>query len=238
VGIFLSNFLPSTIGGDSAKVYYLGRESGYVRITASVLADRLIAAFVLASLGAGLTWRVPGAPPAMAPANAAVGLVWIALVTILILATFAPPELAWLARMVHRWPKLESQVTGARRLAADLQTVLRQPWVWLRTGGMALTGFVLVALVYREFITLAVGGRPDIRLVLGVVSLLGTLSSVPVTVNGLGLREQLHVALLGIFALGPEAAAGISLLMLAHLLVVSAWGSILWLRMPAARPNT
>jgi len=29
VGIFVNNFLPSTVGGDVAKVYYLGRHHGH-----------------------------------------------------------------------------------------------------------------------------------------------------------------------------------------------------------------
>ena len=37
IGIFLNNFLPSTVGGDMAKVYYLGREHGYRPIAASIV---------------------------------------------------------------------------------------------------------------------------------------------------------------------------------------------------------
>src|SRR6185503_10701899 len=50
IGIFANNFLPSTVGGDATKVYYLGREHGYRTIVASVVVDRLLGLGSLAVL--------------------------------------------------------------------------------------------------------------------------------------------------------------------------------------------
>src|SRR5262245_29274202 len=64
IGIFFNNFLPSTIGGDWARVYYLGRREGYLRIGASVFIDRYLGALYLTMLAAVLLWlpTVPQAP--------------------------------------------------------------------------------------------------------------------------------------------------------------------------------
>ena len=60
IGIFFSNLMPTAIGGDAAKVYYLGRQAGYVEVGASVLVDRFLGFLWLAIVGATLAWVVGG----------------------------------------------------------------------------------------------------------------------------------------------------------------------------------
>jgi len=62
---------------------------------------------------------------------------------------------------------------------------------------------------------------------------LSLLSNIPVSVNGLGLREQLHAILLQPLGVPREAAVAISLLIFAHLLVSSLVGLLFWIRLPA-----
>ena len=59
------------------------------------------------------------------------------------------------------------------------------------------------------------------------------LSNIPISVNGLGLREQLHAILLAPLGVPREAAVAISLLIFAHLLVSSLIGLLFWFRLPA-----
>ena len=66
-----------------------------------------------------------------------------------------------------------------------------------------------------------------------VVTTTAVLSNVPISLNGLGVREQLHVWLLAPLGVPAEVALAISLLMFAHLLVASVVGLVLWLRTPA-----
>jgi len=58
------------------------------------------------------------------------------------------------------------------------------------------------------------------------------LSNIPISVNGLGLREQLHAILLQPLGVPREAAVAISLLLFAHLLVSSLFGLWFWFRLP------
>ena len=60
VGIFVNNFLPSTVGGDVAKVYYLGDRYGYRTVTASVAMDRVLGVGLLAALAACRSCRQSG----------------------------------------------------------------------------------------------------------------------------------------------------------------------------------
>jgi hypothetical protein len=65
------------------------------------------------------------------------------------------------------------------------------------------------------------------------VTATAVLSNIPISLNGLGLREQLHAALLAPLGIVPEVAVAISLLLYAHLIVMSVVGLVLWLRQPA-----
>jgi hypothetical protein len=56
---------------------------------------------------------------------------------------------------------------------------------------------------------------------------------VPISLNGLGLREQLHASLLAPLGIGLEAAVAISLLLYGHLVVISLIGLLFWLRQPS-----
>lgn len=231
VGVFFNNFLPSTMGGDSVKVYYLGRAEGYVRVTASVLADRGIGVLLVATLAVTFARYVDDAAPALVAAKAVVMLTWLGLAAVLLVATFAPPGM-WLRDFAGRWPWLKANTDRATRFVGHIQTVMRQPRVLFGAGLVVGAYFVLLGLVYQQFITLATGVRPAMFPVIGVVAIIATLSNVPVAVNGLGLREHLHLALLGAFGLTPEAAVGISLLLFAHVLAISVGGAVVWMRTP------
>ena len=72
IGIFLNNFFPSTVGGDMAKVYYLGRQHGYRPIAASIVLDRLLSIGLLAVFATAMYWLAPDPSPRFAATRAAV----------------------------------------------------------------------------------------------------------------------------------------------------------------------
>jgi uncharacterized membrane protein YbhN (UPF0104 family) len=229
VAVFVNNFLPSTVGGDSAKIYYLGPTGGYGRLAATVVADRLLAALALATVA--MVWPPRLADDTMTEITAnAMGVVWAGLITVLTLCAVAPRSLWGLQHRATRWPALAGVAAGVIRLADDTRGLLRQPRVLLRSVALTLAGLALMGLVYQQFVTLVTGATPQLLAVVGTVAAVGTLSSVPIAVNGLGLREQLHLVFLAGFAVAPGEAAAISLLMLAHLLVISMIGAVAWLR--------
>ena len=232
VGVFFNNFLPSAIGGDSAKVYYLGREEGYVRATASVLIDRAIGVFFVATLALLLVVRSADVAPGVAVARAVLLAIWFGVATALLAIAWVPVGRP-LSRASRRWPRLQPLAERATSLTDHMARAVRRPMVLVASGAVVSTYFLLLGLIYREFIRAATGIEQPLLPVTGMVALIATLSNVPVAVNGLGLREQLHLMLLGVFGLTPEAAAGISLLLFAHLLAVSAIGAMFWLRTPA-----
>ena len=85
IGIFLNNFFPSTVGGDMAKIYYLGRRHGYRAITASIFLDRLLSIGLLAVFSATMYWIAPDPSPRFVATRLVVTAMAVTLVLMIVL---------------------------------------------------------------------------------------------------------------------------------------------------------
>jgi uncharacterized membrane protein YbhN (UPF0104 family) len=103
---------------------------------------------------------------------------------------------------------------------------------------LVVTGyFFAVAAIYVVFVRLLHGAAPPFTSMFAVVTTASVLSNIPVSLNGLGLREQLHAALLAPLGVSQEVAVAISLLLFGHLLVASLIGLAFWVHAPAVPPD-
>jgi len=232
IGIFANNFLPSTVGGDAMKVYYLGREHGYRTILASVVVDRLIGLGSLAVLAFGASWFVP-----------AMSARFVALRLIVTLAAAASCAVIALAMVgtggLQRWASplggtVEKLAGKLQRLRREMALLLRRPRVVAYGFGVVLVYFLTLSLVYAWFAAISGPARPPLVAIFAAVSMTGVLSNVPIALNGLGVREQLHAWLFVPLGVPKEVAVAISLLLFGHILLTSVGGGVLWLMEPAA----
>ena len=228
VGIFVSNFLPSTVGGDVMKVYYLGRAHGYRRVTASVMLDRVLGIGLLAMLAAVCAWIAPVPSPRFVVARTGVTVIALGAFALLAVAVTGTGGLS--DRLGARVGWLAKAGLHLREVRLYVGAPLRNPAIWLQAiavvGGYALT----IAAFYASFIATQTGVRlPLVPVLIASASTL-VLSNIPVTVNGLGLREQLHAYLLAPLGVPTEVAVGLSLLFFAHVAVASVIGGVLWAR--------
>jgi uncharacterized protein (TIRG00374 family) len=234
IGIFASNFLPGTVGGDIVKVYYLGRNHGYRPVATSVLLDRVLGVGILAGIATAVLWTSPPIAARYVAARVAVTAIAVAVVAVL------GVTLAGAGGLSDRLARFETRAAaiGARvkRFRQDVATVVRQPMVLLQAFAVVGGYFVAVAAVYRAFVELNTSAHPSFLTMVMVATTTSVLSNVPISLNGLGVREQLHVWLMEPLGVPKEAALALSLLLFAHLIVVSLWGLVLWLRSPSIRP--
>lgn len=233
IGIFLNNFFPSTVGGDMAKIYYLGRRHGYRAITASIFLDRLLSIGLLAVFSATMYWIAPDPSPRFVATRLVVTAMAVTLVLMIVLTAKGT---GGLPRRVSRLG--HTAVGFAERLQRFRQSIAPaagHPGVVLQSAAVVTTYFVALTAVYRAFFGVVTPTHPPFLLLLTAVTTASFLSNLPVSVNGLGLREQLHALLLQPLGIPREAAVAISLLIFAHLLVSSLVGLLFWLRLPALR---
>jgi hypothetical protein len=119
-----------------------------------------------------------------------------------------------------------------RRLRVDMASPLRSATVLCQALAVVVGYSLAVAFTYVEFLSLHAVATPPLLLVLGVVASTTVLSNIPVSLNGLGVREQLHVVLLGPLGVSREMAVAISLLLYGHLVIASVIGLAFWLQSP------
>lgn len=204
IGQFFNSFMLGSTGGDVVLIYYAAGQAPANRTGAavSVLADRLLGL-------AGLTWWVVAVVPflprrAEATVDLAASAVWVAGIAVVGLGTaacllFTPAGRRW----SHRLP-------GYSR--AGLHRV--QEALGLHRGQPALLGASLLLAIAIPLAIVAAGwclaraqglAMPYASL-LGVLPLVLLVSSVPVSIGGLGTREGVVALLFPAYGLVEPAA--------------------------------
>lgn len=231
IGTCASNFFPSTVGGDLTRIYYLGRDHGFRQVTASVVLDRMLGIGLL-SFGASVAmWSALPASPVLGAARLAVTAVALASLVLLILTAAGTGGLA--ERIGWLGPAAVGFAQRLHRLRSEMAAAVRSPAVIAQAAVVVLGYFFAVAAMYVLYISLLTGHAPSFWMTFAIVSATSVLSNIPVSLNGVGLREQLHAALLMPIGVPAEVAVSISLLLFGHVLIASVIGLMWWLRAPA-----
>ena len=236
ISLFFGNFLPTTVGGDVAKVYYLGRHEGYIDVGASVVLDRFLGLLSLTVIATILAWSLHVASVPFVLARQTLTALCLACVALWLVvrlvstrgsATGGPPDASLRRRLVDR----------CRAYLLPVKAVAQRPAVVGGVAAIVLTYFLLLTGAYRVFFRLAGAADAGTLPVLTAVIMISVFSSVPITVNGIGLREQLHFLLLAELGLPKEVSVSISLLMFGHVLLLSLAGYLLWVSMKVGGPR-
>jgi uncharacterized protein (TIRG00374 family) len=233
VGIFSNLFLPTSMGGDAARAWMIGRSGrNLAAAAATVVVDRLSAVACLFVLA----WVAVVAEPSEIPGELVVALAVITLVGTLALGlavVAAGPARARVARFVP------SRARGALGEAWRATRASLAPN--LRTVQVLALGFVFQGLVVVELWALARAIRMDLALALAAVAVAIVLvvTMIPLSIAGFGLREGGYVLVLGAAGYGATQAALLSVLTFVALALASAPGALalLW-PMPGAPPRS
>jgi hypothetical protein len=233
VGMFFNMFLPTIVGGDAVKAILLTRETGApARSTVSVFMERnvgLLALFVIATSAAWLAppVRVLGLP-----------VLWL---VVLLFAGFIGANIVIFNprayRVVDRLIALTPMATMRSRASSFYDALL--PY---RRAPGPLAASIALSFLFQGVVILVVflnakalsQDVPVLQLAVFVplISLAGML---PVSVNGLGLREALYVLLFGRIGTPADVALLMALLYFAVTLIASLPGGIVYMLQPGPR---
>lgn len=229
VGMFFNTFLPSSFGGDAVRAYKLARYTGETgQSVGSVVIDRYLALHALVVVSAA----------AMAFSPEMRSLVsWPLMAALLVGGTlpFALPSVLGQPRFAG-WRERFGWLRRTVELLAAPGVPRRVLGIW----GLAVVTQYLNA-VMHYFLILAVGEAISLPYVLAFIPVMVLLSSLPLSVNGLGIREGALVLFLGKVGIGAAPALAVGMLSLSMLLLVGACGAVVYLveggRVKAARPT-
>jgi len=223
IGMFFSLFFPSVIGGDFVKIYYVKRDSGksLTLALASIYLER--AAGFLALLTYGLVGAIVY-PLSLKSADFQ-PLGWLGLKEIPI---WILPAFLLILFLIANWILFGSRLYNVfvkifnfLRLSKFSEKILliRDAMKSFRKTPSALAlptilSFMNIGLVILSNWFIAVSLDIDVPIIVfaAIVSLMTVLVMVPVSINGIGLRENAYVVLLSLVGVDPDKSFALSLI--------------------------
>jgi len=233
VGLFFNNFLPANIGGDIARVLGASRyaEGGRSSAVSTVIMDRLIGTVALA--GMALVTTVPAID------RFHLSLVYLAVVAffllsvVLVWAIFHPGLLPTVERALAR--------VGFRKLGPHLDELAGRiahfrdrRALFARLLGLALV-VQLMRVGVHVLVARALGLHIPLVYFLLFVPLLAVIVSLPISLNGIGVREGAGVVLFGLVGVGRTQAFSLQFATYLVALTVSLLGGLAFVIRVASR---
>lgn len=234
ISIFFNNFLPTAFGGDVARVYYLGKREGYASVGTSVFLDRMLGFLFMTVWATLLVWSFDVTSSSFVVTRQALTALSLAFMAVVLAIVFLPAGSITSGLRKVPWPSaLDRALEAVGRYTGQVK---RRPGILLWIMITVLTYFVALTGVYIGYFRLATGESPPFWPILAVLLSIGILSNLPISLNGIGLREQLHYLLFASLGVSKELAVGISLIIFSQILLLSVIGYVLWLRMRWSYP--
>lgn len=225
VGLFINNFFPSTIGGDIYRGLEVGRRVGDRALAmASVFMERFtgMTALTAIALVAFMSNFSSFNDPRFALALGAGLVVYIGVT----LAVVLPGPLAWSLR---RFPDgLPGRLIGKLiRLQSAIHEYSGQTRAIVTALALSLL-FHLTAMLNIYVSSRAFGVALPARTLLVIVPVIMFISSLPISIGGLGLFEWAFFFTFGASGAGGSPGLLVGLLMRAKTLLFSLWGGIVY----------
>lgn len=212
-GLFASNFLPTTVGGDVVRLAGAVRlKHDSAAVTASLIADRLVGM-------AGMALTVPFGLPAFLGSLHQAGGAW--------LPGFSLAALTYSAKGGVAWDSLKSKISRfMAHLAQSLKVYLKRPTSLL--AALLFSGLHMACIFTVLYLLFKYEGQSiGWGLVAGLNSLVYFITLLPVSINGYGLQE-LSMTLIYSRAGGVslESSLSVALLLRTLMLLASLPGSL------------
>lgn len=213
VGMFFNLVLPTSIGGDVVRAWYLDGGSGRrLAALASVFLDRLVGLIVLLAMAVAAVLLSPLELPAWIPWSVC-GMAGCAAIGLLALPVIAKPGLI-----------------GANR-ARQMQTLLgllRSPGLLAKTAFISLIVQVAsVGLVWM--VGQALNSPVPVSFYWVMVPMVSVLTLLPVSVNGMGVREGATAVLLAPLGIAEGPALTLALMWFSVYAATSLLGGLVYL---------
>ncbi|MFH1061303.1 MAG: lysylphosphatidylglycerol synthase transmembrane domain-containing protein [Candidatus Omnitrophota bacterium] len=223
IGYFFNNFMPSTVGGDVAKVYYARKRSGdYTRPFSAVLIDRLAGLSALIVL-AGIAVIIWGNLIQNKAAKIIILLGFFLLLSALglIYTSAAKDKFGWLFKSPLLLKIREKTLKIYKAI-----NLYRRSKTLLIGFGLSFLSHVLFA-VYAYGLAKSLDIDLPISIFFILIPVVWLISSLP-SLNGLGIREGAFVYFFKEF-IPPEQALALSILYFAQMICLSCIGGLVYL---------
>ena len=226
-GLFFNSVLPGVMGGDVMRAFWAARDAPQARPAAvvSILLERVLGLAATVLLGAALIlprWRGLNQHPVTHAG--AWAFVTVAGILVVILVVLATPYSSRLLAGDHS--------SGWRKAAAEGAKACHVCLTHPAGAGagllLSLTSQVLLVTLFFA-VAEAMALPADLWQLASVLPMVAMVTVLPISWNGLGLREAAFVTFLGVFGVPAAQAVAISLTAFAVILVWNLFGGLVYL---------
>ncbi len=195
IGSFFSSFLPGVIGGDAVKAYYLNKDAKKLSLTvASIFMDRYlgyVALILLGMMGFPFAFGLIGGSP----------YIWV---MPLFFAAFVVGSLLFFGLQLGRRFNVVSEFYEYFMTFRDKKMIVLK--AVLISAVIQIMGFSAVALLSS-----AMGEHIPFSMMFVFLPIVITITTLPISISGIGVREGTFVLLFGLIGVRSEAATSLSL---------------------------
>jgi uncharacterized protein (TIRG00374 family) len=226
IGMFFNLFLPTIVGGDVVKALLLSRETrAPAPATVSVFMERNVGLLALLGVATVAAWWAP---------DVVIGGLSLRALTLLLSAGFVainvillrPDVYTLIDRLITRTPL--ARMRGRAASLYQSMTPYRSAYGVLAAAFVLSLAFQAVVIAVVFFAARALSSEFPLTAVAVFVPLISLAGMIPVSLNGLGVREALYILLFGRIGASSETAVSVALLYLAVTFLASLPGGIVY----------
>lgn len=236
VGSFFSSILPTIVGGDLIRGYYVFRETNAHDVSfASIIVDRLCGLLVVILFGLAATGYFLAVSGWSSLTTASVVVCGITVLFVLLACNYS-----FMARFARLFVTLRHWGIS-QRLKEIYQATLqyRSDWPLLARCLLLSVMYEFIIIYIHYLLAQSLGWRIPFTVFILAVPLITIVSILPVSVGGLGVREGATAIVFAPYAISVANAVSISLLSYSIALVAGAVGGMAYVLIPlrALSPN-
>lgn len=223
IGIFFNMFLPTALGGDGARIFYLWRLTGEkMEATSSVLIERVIGFFVvgLICLGALLVSFERLGSFKERGLISVVCLAYLLGITIFFHSRFAN----WFLSVLRYLPS-KTISNKIRKFYGSLHDFLKRKDVIIKNLILS-TAYQVAWIVGVMFIGIGIGIETNPLNYFIFLPIVMVVTMLPVSISGIGVREGAFVVLFGLVGIAPSSAILLSFLSFSMAIILGLLGGI------------
>lgn len=226
IGLFFNLTFPTVIGGDIVKVYYAGKPGKtYAQSFASAFLDRdagMLAMMIIACFSVFVyPVSVPGIPVAL--------IIWsvFSLFVFANVAVFTPKFhhllIALLRRMhLSKIALKVDMISNAFQIMGKHQSVL-----WVALAISLINQLLVISVTWIMALGLRLDISPSYFLIF--VPVITLISMIPISLNGMGLREYSFMSLFGAIGVAPASCIALGILSSLVIILSSLPGGIVYI---------
>ena len=204
-GTFINNFMPSFIGGDTFKAYETGKaQERYIEAASSVMMDRITGLFgatILTIIFTLLNFRQVIGNKVLVIANSLVLLSFLFDIFIM--------------KIRHRlfWTRFKKYFPDKFvAFMIDLGTYNNDRRVFRKVTVLAFVFYFIGVALANYILFTALGIKIGMLDYLSVIFLISIVSSIPISINNIGIKEWAYIAFFGAFGVSATAAVTVAII--------------------------